>query len=136
MNTKKDVLDALGTLTPSMCKGFVPGQARGVASNEYITLQVKNVPSNKLGDDILSNENTFVVAKSAQEKYQSYTCGDDSSTCTSVCVSSWEVCVVQPLTVFQLPLQCVLCVYQWMCVFSTAVMVAVTSLARKYAHKC
>ena len=97
METKQNMLQGLDSLTPSMCKGFAPGEAAGIANNKFVTL----LTINKFLDDIdiqnisLAAPNTFpaneiILGSSLKDQYESYPCGG-ASPCTSVCVSSWKV---------------------------------------------
>ena len=97
METKQSMLQGLQSLTPSMCKGFAPGEAAGIANNKFVTL----LTINKELDDIdsasirLAAPTTFpandvVLGSSLKSQLLSLSCGS-GVTCTSVYVSSWEV---------------------------------------------
>ena len=89
MKTKQSMLEALDSLTPSMCKGYSPGETAGIANSQYVKL----LTINKFTNDIdtasitLAAPNTFhanevILGSSLQDQYNSY---------SSLCVSYWEV---------------------------------------------
>ena len=89
MTTKKDLLYALDSLTPSMCKGFAPGEPAGIANSKYMKLMTINKYTADIDTDRISlaAPGTFpasdiVLGSSLKTQYDSY---------SSLCVSAWEV---------------------------------------------
>ena len=102
MEAKGNMLTTLDSLTQSMCKGFVPGESAGIANNVYVTLLTINKFTNDIDSASISlaAPNTFpandvMLGSSLKAQYESYSCGS-GETCTSVCVSSWEVSIMNP----------------------------------------
>ena len=99
MNTKQELLNALDSLTASMCKGFSVGEAAGVAQSKYVDIVtvVKDTANIDTESVVLGTSSTYptnevVLGSTLQDRYESYSCGDGGSeTCNSICISSWKV---------------------------------------------
>ena len=94
MNSKSKLLAALPGFTASMCKGFSTGEPAGVATSDLVTIVTLNKGSSdidtakiKLG----AMTDNLVLGSSLKNQYESYSCGNGASKCTSVCVSLWQV---------------------------------------------
>ena len=89
MTDKQGLLDALESLTPSLSKGFSPGEAAGIANNKYVTLLTVNQFTTDIDTATITlaapdifPANEVVLGSSLKEQFDSY---------SSVYVSSWEV---------------------------------------------
>lgn len=97
MNTKKEMRAALPSLTASMCKGFAVGEDAGIAENKLVNIQTLNKDFADVDTariylgSVPASSSSVVLGSILKEKYDSYSCGGDTSTCASACVSSWEM---------------------------------------------
>ena len=100
LNNKEQLIKALESLTPSLCKNYVAGEAPGVVKNKLVVLQtvVKDfsgsIGSISLGcSDCPTNmaaQDEVTFGSSIKDSYDSYACGS-GKTCTGACISSWQV---------------------------------------------
>ena len=99
LNSKARLLASLDSLSASMCKGFVVGQAAGVATSDPVTIVTINKNFGdvdtaiiKLGAADSFSSSSVVLGSTIKRDFALYTCGTGgASQCTSACVSSWEV---------------------------------------------
>ena len=77
-----------------MCKGFATGEAAGVATSKLVTIVTLNKATNDIDHAKISlgaMTGDLVLGSSLKNQYESYSCGNGASKCTSVCVSLWQV---------------------------------------------
>ena len=96
MDSKANLLNALDGFTASLCKGFAPGEPAGVATSKLVTIVTLNKGSSDIDTAKLNMgamTANLTLGSSLKNQYESYSCGNGASKCTSVCVSLWQVCV-------------------------------------------